>query len=39
MLCPYFWELRDCDSVDILDVLGRCAALECWIVELEWGDV
>ena len=41
MLCPYFLELWDCDSVgvDILDVLGCCAALECWIVELGWGDV
>ena len=27
------------DVLDILEVLGRCAALECWIVELGWGDV
>ena len=38
MLCPCFLELWDCDSVGV-DVLGRCAALECWIVELGWGDV
>ena len=24
---------------DVLDILGRCAVLECWIVELGWGDV
>ena len=27
------------DVLEILDILGRCAALECWIVELGWGDV
>ena len=41
-LCPYFVEMWDCDSVgvDILDVLGRCAALGYlgyWIVGLGWG--
>ena len=29
-------ELLDCDSVGV-DIIGRCAALECWIVEVGWG--
>ena len=24
---------------EVLYILGRCAVLECWIVELGWGDV